>query len=142
MLKPYPLLMVVFTLPLLVWTGCSKDDSGAELYDTACSRCHGSNGQGGTDVPTGLDPRDLSNAGWQDSVTDDDLRRIVRDGRGQMKGFGGVLSLDRIDLIVKHIRTLKVQGSPAPSTPSTPPTPPTPSTPPEPPAPPAPAATY
>ena len=47
-----------------------------------------------------------SSSTWA-TVTDAELRQIIRNGRGEMPAFGTVLTIDRIDKIVKHIRSLK-----------------------------------
>lgn len=95
----------MLTLPLSL-AGCKSDSDGAELYDSACARCHGAQGQGG--ISTGQTrSRDLRTPDWQDRATDAELRKVIRNGRGEMPAFGSVLSLDRIDRIVRHIRTLK-----------------------------------
>ncbi len=98
------LLLIVFAL--LIWGGCKGASTGEELYDTACARCHGAGGKGGIET-RGKQSRDLTDPKWQASVTDAELRQIVRNGRGEMPAFGTVLTLDRIDKIVKHMRTLK-----------------------------------
>ena len=97
-------------LALSLWcTGCSKANAGgegAQLYDAACARCHGTGGAGG-EGPGGALSRDLSDPGWQQSVNDQELRTLIQQGRGQMPAFSDALSLDKIDKIVKHIRTLR-----------------------------------
>ncbi len=104
---------VAIFLPLLVAVapGCkvgSGGESGASLYEKACARCHGPDGKGGiaSAETQGTQSRDLSDPAWQKVVTDEELRQIVRDGRRTMPAFGHVLSLDRIDAIVKHLRSL------------------------------------
>ncbi len=91
---------------VLLFVGCKGDPGGKELYDTACSRCHGDKLEGG--IKTGAaTSRDLTDPAWQKTVTDAELRQIVRNGRGEMPAFGTVLTMDRIDKIVKYIRTKK-----------------------------------
>lgn len=72
----------------------SAAPSGApdpELVDLAwqrtCSRCHGPNGRG--DGPEGpmVRPPDLTNAAWQDSVTDEQIATTIRKGKNKMPSF-------------------------------------------------------
>ncbi len=98
-------------LGILGGAGCkggSGGESGGALFDKACARCHGADGKGGiaSAETNGTKSRDLSDPAWQKTVTDEELRQIIRDGRRSMPAFGHVLSLDRIDAIVKHLRTL------------------------------------
>lgn len=97
---------------LLIGPGCKGDSSpaaqGRQLYGTACAKCHGKEGKGGiVTTPGGPKSRDLTSASWQDSVTDEELRQLIRDGRGTMPAFGKIFSVDKIDTIVKHVRTFK-----------------------------------
>ncbi len=98
------LLSALFALG--VWTGCKGNAGGDELFDSACARCHGEQGEGGIET-RGKKSRDLTDPKWQATVTDAELRQIIRNGRGEMPAFGTVLTIDRIDKIVKHIRSLK-----------------------------------
>ena len=112
------MVVVGAALGLLSAAGCKgAGDSGSVLYDKACARCHGPDGKGGiaSSETEGVASRDLSEPAWQKTVTDDELRTVVRDGRRKMPAFGHLLSIDKIDLVVKHLRTL-VRGSPGAAT--------------------------
>lgn len=87
-------------------TGCKGESTGPELYVSACARCHGDGLKGGIATGTATS-RDLTDGTWQAGVTDAELRQLIRNGKGEMPGFGSVLSLDRIDQIVKFIRSKK-----------------------------------
>lgn len=72
----------------------SATPSGApdpELVELAwqrtCIRCHGPNGRG--DGPEGPMVRapDLTNATWQDSVTDEQIATTIRKGKNKMPAF-------------------------------------------------------
>ncbi|MFT5358457.1 MAG: mono/diheme cytochrome c family protein [Polyangiales bacterium] len=97
--------------------GCKSEGSpaaeGKKLYGTACAKCHGDEGKGGiVTTPGGSTSRDLTNAAWQASVTDEELRQLIRDGRGPMPAFGAIFSVDRIDTVVKHVRTFRKPSKP------------------------------
>jgi mono/diheme cytochrome c family protein len=47
---------------------------------------------------------DLTQPGWQDSVTDSEIAQVIRNGRGQMPGFGDKLRPAAVDALVRHVR--------------------------------------
>lgn len=51
-------------------------------------------------------PRDLTNPEFHASVTDDDLRRIIRVGKNQMPAFGGLMGDEDLSNVIAFIRTL------------------------------------
>lgn len=111
---------VVLSALLCGLPGCggASGHSGKELFEKACARCHGEAGTGGiaTTETGGVASRELSDAAWQKTVTDEEMRQIIRDGRRTMPAFGHALSVDKIDAIVKHVRTLAGPASaPAPT---------------------------
>ena len=63
----------------------------AQLIETAwsrqCASCHGPDGRG--DGPQGpmVGARDLTTQAWQASVTDEQLARSIRAGKGKMPAF-------------------------------------------------------
>ena len=54
--------------------------TGADIYASACARCHGANLQGKKDAPA-LDPARIMTLG------DQRLEQAIRYGKGRMKGF-------------------------------------------------------
>ena len=84
----------------------SPAQDGAELAELAWSRscmpCHGERGRG--DGPQGpmLRAPDLTRAEWQERVTDEDIRKTIREGRNNMPKFD--LPPAALDGIVKRIR--------------------------------------
>jgi len=51
-------------------------------------------------------PRDLTNPEFHAQVTDEDLRRVIRIGKGQMPAFGGLMGDDDLSNVIAFIRTL------------------------------------
>jgi mono/diheme cytochrome c family protein len=67
-------------------------------------------------------PRDLTNPEFHASVSDDDLRRIIRVGKNQMPAFGGLMGDEDLSNVIAFIRTLppgarapQPSAAPAPS---------------------------
>jgi cytochrome c oxidase cbb3-type subunit 3 len=56
-------------------------------WDQNCVRCHGRFGRG--DGPQGpmVHAADLTNAAWQSTVSDDEIYKVIHDGRGLMPAF-------------------------------------------------------
>jgi mono/diheme cytochrome c family protein len=81
--------------------------AAAALWVSSCAGCHGVEGHGdGPELPGGAHPRDLATAEFQGSVTDPDIARAIRMGRGMMPAFGSQLNERGIAALVGHVRTL------------------------------------
>lgn len=121
-LRPHPYLWpILAAAALLASPGCKGGGGGgaaegASLYAAACTRCHAESGKGGLRQPDGSFSRDLRSPEWQQSVTDEQLRNIIRNGRGKhMPAFADVLTIEKIDNIVAHIRTLRAEPAAPPA---------------------------
>ncbi|HLA78245.1 MAG TPA: cytochrome c [Vicinamibacteria bacterium] len=84
---------------------------GASLYQQKCALCHGKNGV----PPPGmakLGARDFTDAAWQKSKKDEEIRATVEDGKPgtSMLGFKGKLKPAEIGAIVRHLRTFTRAG--------------------------------
>lgn len=73
------------------------DLSGAELYNMACSYCHGIDLEG--NIGPALGPN--SDVAFQDDAFIEDR---IRNGSGEMPAFGNVFSDDQIQSIVDYLR--------------------------------------
>lgn len=86
--------------------GAPGDDTRA-LFDRACAKCHGADGSGGLPtVANGPKPIDLRDASWQQSRSDEEVVRAIREGRGAMPPFGDVLTADQMSQLARHVRQL------------------------------------
>jgi hypothetical protein len=78
------------------------------LYNRYCIRCHGVDGRGVWDMP-GVP--DFTNARWQTSRSDNQLVRIILEGRGAvMPPFRGTMTLEEGWGMARYLRTF-VPGS-------------------------------
>src|SRR5687768_1916562 len=73
----------------LLLVACSKKETTAavppeaeETFGQRCATCHGTDGKGSGAAAANLNPkpRDYTDAQWQASVTDDDLRKVITKG--------------------------------------------------------------
>lgn len=82
----------------------SSAESGADLFEQKCAMCHGENGTGKGKVPA------LSLAEVQQK-SDADFKTAIEKGvktdMGMMPGYGGKLTPEQIDELVKYVRSLK-----------------------------------
>lgn len=71
---------------------------GQETYSNNCSRCHLNDGAGGSGVQ-------LNNGAVTSKYPDAaDQRAVIVEGQGRMPGFGGNLSDEEIDAVVRYTR--------------------------------------
>ena len=82
---------------------------GAATFKDNCVLCHGENG-GGTDMGKVLKVKDLRVKEVQDE-TNENLAKIVRDGKNNMPPFKSKLTDAQIDELIGYIRHL---AAPAP----------------------------
>jgi mono/diheme cytochrome c family protein len=83
---------------------------GKDVYTDNCAKCHGDDGKGQTKMGQKLEARDYSDAKVQDSFTDDQAFKAIKEGMKKddktlMKP--SELSDDDIKASVAYLRTLK-----------------------------------
>ncbi len=80
---------------------------GKVVYDAKCKACHGATGQGNPGIAKMMkvEMRALGSAEVQ-AMSDEDLKKIVTDGKGKMKPVAG-LSATQVTDVVAFVRTLK-----------------------------------
>jgi mono/diheme cytochrome c family protein len=81
--------------------------AGQAVYDKSCKACHGPDGTGNPSVAKMMkvDMKDLKSAEVQ-AISDDDMKKIVTDGKGKMKPVKAV-SGGALDDVVAYVRSLK-----------------------------------
>ena len=86
----------------------SGDDatrSAERTFATVCARCHGSDGKGGV-APEGTNPpRNFVDSAFQASRTDDQLKEVIRKGKGAMPPFGNLFSDPVLAALVHEVRS-------------------------------------
>jgi mono/diheme cytochrome c family protein len=77
-------------------------------FDAQCAKCHGRDGRAHTTRGRLSHARDMTNAAWQNEVSDERLFNSITKGKGKnMPAYGKKLSEDQIDVLVRYVRQLK-----------------------------------
>jgi mono/diheme cytochrome c family protein len=81
--------------------------AGKAVYDKACKSCHGAAGVANPSVAKmmNVQMKDLGSSDVQ-SMGDDDLKKVVTDGKGKMHPVKSVTGKS-LDDVVAYIRTFK-----------------------------------
>ncbi len=76
-------------------------------FDAECAKCHGKDGRAKSLHAKHVHARDMTNASWQNEVSDERLFNSITKGKGKMPAFGKKLSEDQIDALVRYVRQFK-----------------------------------
>ena len=76
-------------------------------YNAKCANCHGRDGRSKTARGRRTHSRDLTDANWQNDVSDERLFNSIHNGRGKMPAFKKSLSENEIDALVAFVRGLR-----------------------------------
>ena len=94
--------------PVLVAEANAAPRTAAAIYAKDCVSCHGRDGRGKTMKGKFKHARNLTEAQWQDSVSDERIFNSINNGKGKnMPAFGKKLSETEIDALVQYVRGLK-----------------------------------
>lgn len=100
--------VLVVALFGLVWAGSMPEKrEAAALFKDKCASCHGKDGRAKTFKAKFNGARNLTDAAWQESVTDERLYNSITNGRGKMPAFGKKFSDAEIESLVAFVRGLK-----------------------------------
>jgi mono/diheme cytochrome c family protein len=101
-------------LLLLLVGACSRQVAGGQadgqrIYHELCERCHGPAGVPDPGLRAQLGVKDLTDPELHARLSDDDLRRQVREGSAnkKMPGFASLLTDPQVEALVAHVRTLR-----------------------------------
>jgi mono/diheme cytochrome c family protein len=84
--------------------------SAPELYGRHCASCHGTDGRAKTSKGKFSHARDLTDAKWQDDVSDERIFNSIMNGRnvrGNMPALSDKLNEKEVDSIVSQVRKFK-----------------------------------
>jgi mono/diheme cytochrome c family protein len=79
------------------------------LFKDNCAKCHGKDGRAKGLKAKIAGVRNLTDAKWQESVTDERIYNSITNGRNRMPAFGKKLSDAEIESLVSFVRSLKKQ---------------------------------
>jgi mono/diheme cytochrome c family protein len=77
------------------------------LYNKRCAECHGKDGRSKSFKGKLTHARNLTDADWQERVSDERIYNSISNGKEKMPAFGKKLSEAEINSLVTYIRNLK-----------------------------------
>ncbi|MEI9939443.1 MAG: cytochrome c [Pseudomonadota bacterium] len=99
------LLLLLGIAPACKQSETRPEERAEQTFRTVCGRCHGADGKGGV-APEGVNPpRNFCDRTFQTSRTDEQLKQVIRMGKGAMPGFGNVFSDPDLQGLVHKIRS-------------------------------------
>ena len=81
---------------------------GARVYAARCALCHGPEGRGDGPGAAALNPkpRNYHDKAYMATRTDAELLEVIRNGKGAMPRWSGILSEAEMQAVLKHVRGL------------------------------------
>ena|SRR5689334_1446591 len=97
--------------------GCKRKEVEASpraeakyLYDSICAKCHGLDGRGGVPSMEGQPaPRNFTDQAFLANRTDEQLRQVIKQGKGPMPPFGTLFDDAQLQNIVVYIRSFEAK---------------------------------
>jgi len=84
----------------------SPADDGRQIFQANCAACHGKQADGNTPAGRTWHVPDLRSPQVQ-SLGDQQLLEIIRNGQGKMPAWGGLLSPIDLAHVLAYVRTIK-----------------------------------
>jgi mono/diheme cytochrome c family protein len=115
-IKSGVMISILIITSLLTWivvhasTSPNKDRPATQLYGTYCITCHGRDGRSQTNKGKYSHARDLTDAAWQEDVSDERIYNSIMNGRnlrGNMPAFKDKLSEKEADSLVGFVREFR-----------------------------------
>jgi len=106
-------LLFAICYSLAVGFAADTTASGEKIFQMRCFVCHGRDGRGSGPASQGLaqKPQDLTDPNWQHSVTDEQIKTVIRSG-GAILGKSGAmppnpdLTNDDLNSLLAYVRQL------------------------------------
>src|SRR5213080_2309226 len=83
----------------------AADQRVQDLYKSKCQGCHGADGKASA-MGKKLGARDFQDPDVA-SMSEDDLAKVTKDGKGKMPAYKGKLNDKQIDELVQYIKQMK-----------------------------------
>lgn len=106
-MKTMILAVAVLTLGAVYAHASGSASAGKAVYDQSCKTCHGATGQANPGIVKMMkvEIKDLGSHDVQ-SLSDDELKKIITEGKGKMQPIRSVTGKS-VDDVIAFIRTLK-----------------------------------
>jgi mono/diheme cytochrome c family protein len=78
-------------------------EDGKALYDSKCAMCHGNDGVA-KKMATGS--KNFNDPAWKKGETADGIAKIIKEGKGKMKGLGDKLNEAQMKAVADYVLTL------------------------------------
>jgi mono/diheme cytochrome c family protein len=101
----YPSLLS--TTSLMANAGTFPAVDAAQLYAKQCASCHGKDGRAKTIKGKLKHARNLTDAEWQEKVSDERIFNSIMNGKEKMPAFGKKLSQEQIEALVTYVRAFR-----------------------------------
>ncbi len=98
--------VVAVLLALPVLPAAAEEPKRSALFTEYCVVCHGADGKAQTEEGKKKMARNLTDARWQASVSDERLHNSIRRGRDNMPSFGKKLNEEQIKALIAEVRSL------------------------------------
>jgi len=104
---------IVIAACLAVCTASLGAADVKENWEKHCASCHGKDGKGETKAGRKADVKNLTDATYQASFSDEQMFKQIKEGmkdkngKEKMKAFGGTLSDEEIKALVAFVRGFK-----------------------------------
>jgi mono/diheme cytochrome c family protein len=105
-------MMLIGVLSLALVTSALAAET-KEVWEKNCASCHGKDGKGETKAGKKAEVKDLTDAKYQESFTDEKMLQQIKEGlkdkngKEKMKPFGDKLSAEEINGLISYIRAFK-----------------------------------